>query len=173
MPESFRYGYEGVMYYSEELIDRFQGAGGGTEDFASVAWVEMDNVMDVDDTFDSDKIDTTTRAEAKKGWNSEVNTTKKAAFKFNIRWKPTDLAFKKIAKTWLSGKEISLMDLDGPFGVAANQGNQGLVGNFTLAFNRKMPVKGIMTAEVTASLSAFPDWIEVSSTGTLTRMSLT
>lgn len=164
---NFRLGYEGVLYFGTGLIEKEFGAGGAGDTFADVAWNELDNVMDVDDTFESDKVDTTTRAEAKKGWASEINTTKKGTFKFTMRWKPGDAGFEMLRNAWLANSEVALLDLDGPFGAAENEGNQGFVGNFTVSFGIKRPVKGIQTVEVTASLSSLPDWAEVNSSGDL------
>lgn len=163
---SFKLGYTGVLYYATTNIDREIG-GTGTVDAANAVWNEIDNVTDVDDAFSSEKVDTTTRSEAKKGWASKINTTKNGTIKFQMRWKPSDAAFIKMRKAWITGGEISLLDMDGPIGNAIHAGNQGFVGNFTLEFTRKMPVKGIMMVDVTAELSSFPEWVEVNGSGVL------
>lgn len=162
---TFRFGFEGVLYYGTGLLTADFG-GTGT-DFSELTWNEMDNVMDVDDQFESDKVDSTTRAEAKRGWSSEVNTTRKGQFSWGMRWKPSDLGFEALRDAWLNNTEIALLNLDGPKGAAENAGNQGLVGNFTVSFGRKQPVKGITIVEVTASVSSYPDWVEVNGSGAL------
>lgn len=170
MVASFRLGYAGKIYYATLT------AGGAATaidddtlefDDATVTWVEFANVMDVDDQFDSDSIDTTTRAEAALGWASEVNTTKKGQYSFTMRWQPGYAAFNALRDSWLGNTEIGLLNMDGPFGTAADEGNQGLAGNFTVSFSRKQPVKGIMTVDVTAKLSSYPTWVEVDSGGNL------
>ena len=154
MPE-FVLGSQGVLYYaSDGPID------GTTPTFVNALWVEIPNVMDVDDDFSSDSIDTTTRAEAKSGWNSETRTTKSGTIKFTSRWKPggTDAAFDALRDAWLTNAAIAVMDLDGAKDV---NGNQGLAANFTVSFSKKKPVKGIMTVEVELSVNSWPTWVLV------------
>ncbi|MCA9266224.1 MAG: hypothetical protein KDA60_20330, partial [Planctomycetales bacterium] len=144
MAKSFKLGYEGVLYYSDTPLDQRPGDPTGANNYQTVTWNELDNVMDVDMNADSDSVDTTTRAEAKKGWKSEVKTTKDGKLSTTIRWKPADTGFQALRNAWLAGTEVALLDLDGSKDVIADQA-QGLVGNFTVSFGQKKPVKGIMT----------------------------
>ena len=46
--------------------------------------------------------------------------------------------------------------------------SQGICANWTLSFGQKKPVKGIMTVDVSATISAYPSWVEVTpATGVL------
>ena len=156
---NFRLGYQGVLYYCATPLNGRPGdSPDPSNDFLDATWIEFDNVMDVDNQFQSEKVDTTTRAEAKLGWASEIQTIKSGVMTVTMRHKPGDTAFEAFRDAWLFGKEIALLDLDGPID---ELGNSGLVGNFTLSYNFKKPVKGIMTVEVTASVSSYPNWVEV------------
>jgi len=167
MPGSFRLGYEGVLYFANTILTGRPGDVGSPDTFANVTWTELDNVMDVDGQFESESVDTTTRAEAKLGWASEIKTTKKGTLSTTMRWRPGDAGFEKLRDAWLGNSEVALLDLDGGFGDAADEGNQGLVANFTVSFGQKKPVKGIMTVEVSLTISSFPNWVEVDSGGAL------
>lgn len=163
MPSNFKLGYEGKLYYSPTaLTDRpLTASGGGTgTHFGNVVWsnYEITNVMDLEGNFESESVDTTTRSEAAVGWSSEINTTKQGQLTFTMRWKPAAADFIVMRAAWLAGGEIAMLDLDGPVGT---NGSQGIVANWTLSFNRKMPLKGIMTVDVTAKISSYPNWVTV------------
>lgn len=166
MGKDFKFGYEGVIYYSATLLDQRPGDTDGSNNFTNVPWQEMDNVTDVDGDYSAETVDTTTRAEAKKGWKSEVKSIKAGVTKWSARWKPsgTDSAFDVLRNAWLSGNPIPIMDLDGK---RDEPGSQGLVGNMSVEFSKKKPVKGIMMVDITVSVQSFPDWVKVNDGGNL------
>ena len=165
MPTNCLLGYEGVIYLGDNAIVSPDAVG----DINAVTWSEMDNVMDADGSFDSEKVDTTTRSEAKVGWASEIATTKSGTISFTARWKPEDTIFTQLLSAWLNGTEVSVLDLDGSYTETPpdtnEEGNQGLCANMTCSFSQKKPVKGIMTIDVTLTISSFPHWVAVNATG--------
>ena len=112
MPANFVLGYECYLYIGDTAFDQ-RPAGTGTHDYNSVTWSELDVVQDVTDNFESEKVDTTTRSEAKVGWASEIQTTKSGNLSFTMRWKKSDTKFVQMVDAWLASSEVSLLDLDG------------------------------------------------------------
>ena len=158
---SFILGYQGYLYIADNALDhRFIG-GTGTYDYNDVTWSEIENVMDVDGNFESESVDTTTRSEAKTGWSSKINTTKSGTLNFTMRWQPGSSIFQQIQSAWLNTTEIALLDLDGELASGGSTSAQGLCANFTVSFSQKKPVKGIVTVDVTAEVSSYPDWVYV------------
>lgn len=165
MATNWKFGYEGKLYFGSAILTARPPDAGST--FSNVTWTEIDNVTDVDGDFEANVIDTTTRAEAKFGWASEVRSIRKATLKFSMRWKPSDAGFTKLRDAWLTNSEVAMLDLDGKFGAAADSGNQGVVGNFTVSFNKKAAVAGLQMVEVTISGSTYLNWVSVNGSGAL------
>ena len=155
MAKSFLLGYEGGFYIGDAPFDQRPG-GSGSADYTNTTWTEMDIVIDVNNNFASESVDTTTRGEAKVGFSSEVNTTKTGEITTSIRWAPGDNQFDKMVKAWRDTEEIAVLDLDQLYTVV---GAQGLASNMTVSFNITKPVKDIQRVDVTFKISSFPDWI--------------
>lgn len=162
MPGNFLLGYEGVLYLTTEPLDGRPGDAGVTVDYSTATYNEMDNVTDVDGNFDSDKVDTTTRSEAKLGWASEISTTKKGETSFTMRWKPGDARFDQLRNAWLFSQTVGVLDMDQALTV---NGAQGLVGNMSVSFGVKRPVKGIQVVDVKLTVAEYPNWVESDGTG--------
>lgn len=163
MPASYNLGYTGTLWYFATPLTALSGAGSAL----TVTWVAATNVMDVDATMASDSVDVTTRVEAATGWSSDVQTLRSAELTFTMRVKQVDTATTALLTAWNTGAEIALLDLSGTKGAAADEGHHGISGNFTLSLDTKRPIKGVQVLEFKASLSSYPLYVKVNSSGAL------
>lgn len=116
----------------------------------------FDNIMDLTCNFESESVDTTTRAEAGTGWSSEVFTTNKGTVSFEMRWLPGDTAFTIMQSAWLLRTTVGMVFLDQAKTV---NGAQGIAANWSISFSLNQPVKGMQTANVQLSIAQYPDWV--------------
>ena len=83
---------------------------------------------------------------------------------FEVRYKPNlsgaftpqDGAFRALTIAARTKEVIPMMDLDRKI---TDTGAMGLVGNWNIAMSRAKPVEGVVTASVTANLTAFANTI--------------
>ncbi|MCB1641984.1 MAG: hypothetical protein KDI37_09645 [Xanthomonadales bacterium] len=161
MAKSFRLGYEGALYIANNALNHTEGDSDPPTplyDFTTVTWSELTNIGDVDTGGDPETVDTTTRATARTGFSSEIDVIEKGELTFPIQFDPSDANFKKLLQAKINKTEVALMDLTEQVTVI---GAIGLVGNFTINFGQKKPVKGVQVIEVRAKLIKYSDWVEV------------
>jgi len=134
----------------------YQGTAGGE----LTALTEMSNVRDVKLNLEAGEADVTTRANG--GWKATAATLRECSCEFDMIWKPGDTAFEAIRDAFLAGGQLELAALDGD---KATAGTQGLKGTFSITgFSRNEPLEEAITVSVTAKLTVFDEWVEVSGT---------
>lgn len=121
----------------------------------ALASTEIGNVRDVTLNLEIGEEDATTR-EAE-GWEVTELILFSASLEFEILWKTTDANFTTLRQAFFNKAAVALAALDGA-------GGQGLDADFKIAkFTRSEPIKGIVTASVTAKpvyLTRAPSWKE-------------
>ena len=178
MAGNLLFGFEAVAYFSSTKLDgkiatagtsndAHQQAISGTPDFDGSPpetgnWNVIDNIRDLTFSADAEAVDTTTRAEAAEGWDSQVFTTNRGQVSFTARWKPGDTAFDVLKNAWLARDFVSLMFLDQALGV---NGAQGLVANWSVSFSINQPIKDLQTVDVTLNVAEYPEWVYANATG--------
>lgn len=146
----FLFGKDGVLYTSATVLD-------GTN-ATTVPWVEYDNVRDVTGDFASTVVDTTTRASAKKGWESEEAILKKGTVSFNMpQKKEADATFDKIRDAWLNETTVPFLSCNQAEDVV---GAQGFAANMAVQMTEGMPLKDLQTWDVTLTASSGQEWFE-------------
>jgi hypothetical protein len=121
------------------------------------ALTELDIVGDVTVTLGSSEADVSTRAGA--GWRSVIQTLRECTIEINLRWIPGDAGMEALRDAYLAGTPIELAALDGDRNAS---GSQGIKGSFAITqFNRAEPLADALTVAVTAKLTTFDEWVEV------------
>lgn len=124
-------GYEGKVFF-------FAGLLSGTP-----TWTEAKSVRDVDNTFEAEEIDSTTRASG--GYATTEPGMFNAEFSMEIFWDPADAFCTALKTRFLARESIALKVLDG--GTAST--GKGLVGDFSiLTFPRKEELRGPMLISI-------------------------
>ena len=150
---AFLFGKDAVLYHSTTALD---GANTAT---VVAAWSEYDNVVDLTGNFTATKVDTTTRATAKDGWEAEEAVLNKGEISFTLPQKSTtDTVFNAIKDAWLNKTLITMGALNDD---DATSGAQGLIGNFSVEMTQSQPLKDRQTWDVTLTVSTEPEWYVV------------
>jgi hypothetical protein len=173
MAKSFRLGYEGALYIADNALNHKEGDPTPPTpeySFDTVVWTELTNIGDVDTGGDPETVDVTTRATARTGFSAEIDIIEKGELTFPIQFDPNDANFRTLLEAKINKTEVALMDLSEAKTVV---GAIGLVGNFTINFGQKKPVKGVQLIEVRAKLIKYSDWVEVVTGPTLQRVAFT
>jgi len=148
---NFVLGMNCKLYYCTTLLD------GGSNTPATLSWLEMDNIQDLNQNLETGEADISTRANS--GWEATAATLKNGAIEFEALWKPSDTAFEAFKDAWLNATEIAVMALDGS---KATSGNQGLASNFSVTnFSRSEPLKEAVKVSVTLKPSSYSEWYKV------------
>lgn len=150
------FGKDCILYRCATLLDGLTGSAGlNTPDLAT--WVECDNVIDLDENFGAEKVDTTTRATAKTGWGTEEVVLQSGEISFGVQQPddPTADAFlTALIAAWNTKALIALMPLSGPIATA---GHVGLAANYSIEMTRTQPLKDRVVWQVTATPAEFPE----------------
>lgn len=179
MPENFQFGYEHRLYigakdadstgYVNTLValdsrpDDVPAPPAEAVNYKTWDYVRYENIRTLSLGGNADKVDITTRDEARRGFKTEVNVVTTGEMNFDVRYKPIqddgvprDPIFQLLIEAWLNRTEIAAIDLDKPIETI---GAQGLIGNWTVSFSNQKEVNGVVTASMAMTLSSFPDWI--------------
>ena len=145
MPQTFLLGMNAKIY---------QGPAGT----ALASLTEMGNVKDVTLTLEAGEADVTTRAN--QGWRATAPTLRECTAEFEMLWKPGDDGFDAIKTAFLTSSTIRLAVLTGD---RTASGTEGPLGDYAITnFSRNEPLEEGVTVSVTAKLSVFDEWVEVS-----------
>lgn len=152
MASAFLFGKDAVLYLASADLT-------AVNDAATASWTEYDNVVDVTGNFTATKVDTTTRATAKLGWEAEEAVLNKGEIAFTLPQQlATDTTFESIRDAWLNKTTVPMMALNND---NATSGAQGLAANFSVEMTQGQPLKDRQTWDVTLTVSSFPEWYEV------------
>lgn len=181
--ESIIMGFKAASYYGgTKLTGNIADAAVSGVDAASefsfttgttTRWYLFENIMDLTINAEADNVETTTRAEAAKGWKSQAFTANSGSITFDMRWHtapntlgetatPAYTAFKVMKDAWLNRTQIAMLFLDQPYTV---KNAQGLVANFFVSFNVQQPVGDVQKCSVNLTVGSYPEWVY--STGTV------
>ncbi len=129
----------------------------GTAEAALASLNPIDNVKDLTLALDAGEADITTRANS--GWRATAATLREATLTWDMLWDTADTAFTAIKDAYLGGTTLEFAALDQGKLVG---GSQGLKGAFSItSFTRNEPIEEALTVSVTAKLSTFSEWVEV------------
>ena len=132
----------------------YQAAAGVTD---PDLMTEVDNVKDVTLSLEAGEADVTTRANS--GWRATAATLRECSVEFQMIWKPGDAVFTAIKTAFLASTNVALAILDQKRTVT---GAQGPIGDFAItSFSRSEALEEAIVANVTAKLSTFDSWHEV------------
>lgn len=156
---SYVLGFNGKAYFSTTLLD------GANTDAVLAAATELTNLRDVTLNLSKGQADVTTRATS--GWEARAGVLKDGTVDFQMLWDTADEGFEAIKNAWLATEaippiptgEVALFFLDQDRNVS---GAQGLAANFSvLDFSRSEALREAFMADVSVSVSTFPEWYEV------------
>ena len=129
----------------------YQGVAGVT-----MPSTEVTHVRDVTLTLEAGEADVTTRGNG--GWRATAPTLRECTVEFQLVWKPGDAVFEAIKDAFLGGNLVGLAVLDQKI---SEPGAQGVWGDFAITgFSRSEALEEAITADVTAKLSIFREWVE-------------
>lgn len=149
---AFKFGKDAVTYYSAT-------AKTTASDSSGLSWVEYDNVRDVTGNFEGETVDTTTRASAKLGWDSQETVLNSGEITFELLEKTAaDTTLDALIDAFLNQTLVTFMFLNGPI---ATTGNRGLAANYSVKMSQGQPVKGVQTWNVTLRAAEFHEWYTV------------
>jgi hypothetical protein len=132
----------------------YQGAAGATD---PATMTEVDNVRDVTLTLEAGAADITTRGNS--GWRATAPTLRECTVEFQMVWRPGDAVFDAVKSAFLTAGTVALAALDQKVAVT---GAQGPLGDFAITnFSRNESLEEAIVADVTAKLSRFETWYEV------------
>ena len=132
----------------------YQGSSGETD---PDAMTEVDNIRDTTLSLEAGEADVTTRGND--GWRSTAPTLRECSVEFQMVWQPGDAVFEAIRDAFLDGTKVALAVLDQKRTVT---GAQGPVGDFSITgFSRSEALEEAIVADVTAKLTTFEEWHEV------------
>ena len=132
----------------------YQGTAAETD---PTLMTEVDNVRDVTLNLEAGEADITTRGNS--GWRATAPTLRECSVEFQMVWRPGDTVFDAIKTAFLSAGTVALAVLDQKRTVI---GAQGPLGDFAITnFSRNESLEEAIVADVTAKLSRFEEWHEV------------
>lgn len=148
MPSNEIISLDAKLYYSATLLD------GGVNTAASVTWVEMDNVSDVNVSFSRETADGTTRGNG--GIRKNVDTIADLEVTFTLD-ADTSVAWWAVIKNAIINRTVvPFAVMDGAETVA---GADGYAANFKVTgFNRNEPIAGVLTYDVTVAVHEYFEW---------------
>lgn len=129
----------------------------GVNDAALSAMTVGDNVKDVTLSLSAGDTDITTRANT--GWKATAPTLREAELSFKMVWKPGDALFSAIKAAFLASSTLCLAPLTDLYNASKSSGPHG---NWAITkFDRNESLEEAITVDVTAKLSKFIAWIDV------------
>lgn len=149
---TFLFGKDAVAYRSSTPLSASLAA-------AAASWVEYDNVRDVSGDFTATKVDVSTRATMKLGWEAEAVVANKGQVKLNIPQKfEADTVLTALVTAWKNKTTITMLFLNQAKSVS---GAMGLAANFSVEMTQGQPLKDLQTWDVTLSVESFPEFYTV------------
>lgn len=146
---TFLFGKDAVAYYSSAALD-------GSISAASASWVEYDNIRDVTGDFTATKVDVSTRATMKLGWEAESTVASKGQIKLNIPQKVVeDTTLTAIINAWKNKTTVAMMFMNQARTVSKAM---GLAANFSVELSQGQPLKDVQTWDVTLSAESYPEF---------------
>ena len=149
MPDEFQLGMDAKIYYgpyAETPLDLS-------------ALTEMSNVRDVTLNLGSAQADHTTRAN--QGWRAQARTLRECTVEWEMVWRPGDAGFEAVRDAYLATNgllHLAILDR-----AREEDAAEGIDADFSITqFNRTEPIEDVIKVAVTATLSRYISWIEVS-----------
>lgn len=145
MPNNFRLGKEGALYYKPGGV-----LGGGS-------WLLNNDVQDVTPNFEKELADLSTRGTG--GWKAQVGTFKNGEIEFEMLYNPSSAAFNDFRAAFMNDSVMGIRMQDAPDGATPTPirfESDMLVVNFT----PKQPLKEGQTVNVKLVVApgATPTW---------------
>jgi hypothetical protein len=129
----------------------------GDDDDILTDLTEAGNIKDLTVSVSAGEADVTTRANS--GWRATAPTLRECELSFQMVWKTGDAFFTAIKEAALNSTTLCLAALTGGKTVS---GSSGIHGNFAITkFDRNEALEEAITVDVTAKLSKFIAWVDV------------
>jgi hypothetical protein len=149
MAATFLFGKDAVAYYSSTALDASITA-------ATASWTEYDNVRDVTGDFTATKVDVSTRATMKLGWETEAVVANKGQIKVNIPQKVAeDTTLTALINAWKNKTTVAMLFMNQARTVSKAM---GLAANFSVEMTQGQPLKEVQTWDVTLSAESYPEF---------------
>jgi hypothetical protein len=146
---TFLFGKDAVAYYSSSALD-------GSNSAATASWTEYDNIRDVTGDFTATKVDVSTRATMKLGWEAESTVASKGQIKINIPQKAVeDTTLTAIINAWKNKSTVAMMFMNQ---ARTTSKAMGLAANFSVELSQGQPLKDVQTWDVTLSAESYPEF---------------
>lgn len=136
---SVKTGFQGYLYYGDQVLSDSVAP-------SAVSWTELGNATDVTTDLNKDRVEKTTRTDARTGYKTFVTTTASGTITTQLNFDEDDSDLETLEDAWYDGTIMSFCALSGAVGTT---GSRGLAGNFEVQnFSRSEPRDGVMTVDV-------------------------